>query len=165
MSDFEYEDEFMLLALKEAEIALKRGEVPIGCVFVDIKNKRILCQGSNLVNETKNPTKHAEFICIDQLNCDTLSSEIAVYVNCEPCIMCASALNNPQLNIKAIFYGCSNPRFGGCGTVLNVVKVENNKKDIFVSKGHRESEAIDLLKDFYKGENPNAPVDKRKVKK
>jgi len=28
--------------------------------------------------------------------------------------------------------------------------------------GFRQSEAVDLLKKFYKGENPNAPVEKRK---
>jgi len=28
--------------------------------------------------------------------------------------------------------------------------------------GFRQLEAVDILKEFYKGENPNAPVEKRK---
>lgn len=42
------------------------------------------------------------------------------YVTCEPCIMCAAALG--KLNIKKVYFGCSNERFGGTGSVLNVHK-------------------------------------------
>jgi tRNA-specific adenosine deaminase 2 len=41
-----------------------------------------------------------------------------LYVTVEPCIMCASALR--QLEVKRVFFGCANQRFGGCGSVLNV---------------------------------------------
>lgn len=90
----------------------------------------------------------------------TFYHDVVFYVNCEPCIMCASALE--QLKVKAIFYGCSNPRFGGCGTVLDVFERGAPGRRTFVSRGHRAKEAIELLKDFYKGENPNAPPEKRK---
>ena len=33
---------------------------------------------------------------------------------------------------------------------------------LVLSGGHRSDEAIEMLKTFYKGENPNAPLDKRK---
>ena len=58
--------------------------------------------------------------------------------------------------MKGIFFGCSNPRFGGCGSVLDVFTEGH------VSRGHRDEEAVALLKEFYKGENPNAPPEKRK---
>ncbi len=32
--------------------------------------------------------------------------------------MCASALR--QIGIGAVYYGCGNDRFGGCGSVINV---------------------------------------------
>lgn len=101
-----------------------------------------------------------------------------VYVNCEPCVMCAAALSNLG-SVRSVFYGCSNPRFGGCGTVLDVQALLNtangsndklggggcveavNRRIVF-SGGHRAEEAVSILKDFYKGENPNAPEDKRK---
>ena len=41
-----------------------------------------------------------------------------LYVTVEPCVMCASALR--QHGIRAVYYGCSNERFGGTGGVLNI---------------------------------------------
>ena len=98
-------------------------------------------------------------------------------MNVEPCIQCCSAL----LQIgppRAVYYGCANDRFGGCHSVLNVPKLldfhnpsdcsqdERKQTDlskwIFISGGHRSDESVELLKTFYKGENPNAPLDKRK---
>lgn len=40
------------------------------------------------------------------------------FVTCEPCIMCAAALRD--VGIKGVVFGCSNDRFGGCGSVLSV---------------------------------------------
>ena len=69
----------------------------------------------------KQSTRHAELVVIDRIiakgqlellkNCD-------LFVTCEPCIMCAAALR--ILGIKRVFYGCSNPRFGGNGSVESV---------------------------------------------
>ena len=41
-----------------------------------------------------------------------------MYVNVEPCIMCAAALM--KVGVAAIFYGCANDKFGGCGSVGNL---------------------------------------------
>ncbi len=92
---------------------------------------------------------HAELICYSLLTDDeiSLSSELSVYVNCEPCIMCASALN--RIGVNQIFYGCANPRFGGCGSVIDVFKLEGDRTKVLVSGGHRAEEAVALLKEFY----------------
>ena len=113
-------------------------------------------------------------------NCETESQfyrGVDVYVNVEPCIQCCAALLHlgPP---RAVFYGCANDRFGGCGSVINVPELlgfhnleecsQKSKpcidpdKCILISGGHRSEEAIELLKTFYKGENLNAPIDKRK---
>lgn len=64
---------------------------------------------------------HAEMVSIEKLwerdRCVDLSG-CKLYVTVEPCIMCASALK--QLHIDAVYYGCANDRFGGCGTVLSI---------------------------------------------
>ena len=41
-----------------------------------------------------------------------------LYVTCEPCIMCAGALS--LLGFAAVYFGCNNDRFGGCGSILSV---------------------------------------------
>lgn len=149
-------------ALTNARQALDNKEVPVGCVFV-YQNK-IIAKGANLVNDTKNATRHAELICIDQvldycrdrtLPFQDVFCEISVVVTVEPCIMCAAALH--ELNVKEILFGCRNDRFGG-QTVLNVFELIESKVNIV--GGVREHEAMELLKEFYKGQNPLAPVSK-----
>ena len=49
---------------------------------------------------------------------ESVLSETDLYVTVEPCIMCASALR--QYNVRAVYYGCGNDRFGGNGGVLNI---------------------------------------------
>ncbi|XP_055378180.1 tRNA-specific adenosine deaminase 2 [Condylostylus longicornis] len=158
-------ENFMENALFEACRAQSNGEVPVGCVFVYELN--IIARGGNLVNATKNATRHAEFVCIDQayafceknnLDYKDFFEKVSVIVTVEPCIMCAAALYN--LNVKEIIYGCKNDRFGGT-TVLDVSKIM--KANITTKGGVRADEAMELLKNFYKGGNPSAPSPKRKV--
>jgi tRNA-specific adenosine deaminase 2 len=73
--------------------------------------------------------------------------------------MCASALNIAKL--YDIYYGCSNEKFGGCGSILNISENFNVKKGIFKEK------CINILKEFYLLENPNnsvKPTSKKKKK-
>lgn len=151
-------------ALINGRQANKIGEVPVGCIFV--YRNEIIAYGANLVNKTKNATRHAEFICIDQvieyckrnqLKSEEVFAEITVVVTVEPCIMCAAALDN--LKIKEVIFGCANDRFGA-STVIDVYSLL--KSNIKVTGNVRADEAMDLLKEFYKGENPSAPVPKPK---
>lgn len=84
-----------------------------------------------------------------------------VWVNVEPCIQCAGALQ--ILGFARVFYGCANERFGGCGSVLDVCRTDKRFPPLEILGGIRAEEAIDLLKDFYRCENPNAPNPKPKI--
>lgn len=61
----DYIDDFMVEALKEAAIALKNGEVPVGCVLV--YNGAIVARGHNQTNILHNALEHAEFIAARML--------------------------------------------------------------------------------------------------
>ena len=61
-----YDEELMEEAFVEARAALGRGEVPVGCVFV--QGGDIIARAGNLVNATKDPTRHAEMVCYDQVH-------------------------------------------------------------------------------------------------
>ena len=66
-------------------------------------------------------TRHAEFLAINSIlknHPPSILRETSLYVTVEPCIMCASALR--QFQVKAVYYGCSNDRFGGTGGVLSI---------------------------------------------
>lgn len=158
----------MIEALAEAKKSLHEfGEVPVGCVF--IYNNEIIARGHNLVNKTANPTRHAEFICIDEtleyckrnhVEAGEVFKDLSVVVTVEPCIMCMSALYN--LNVKEIIYGCKNDRFGG-STVVDVAGLL--EPTTVLTSGVCEVEAMQLLKDFYQMENPAAPVPAKQKKK
>lgn len=159
---------WMDVALQKAEESLKAGEVPVGCLF--IYNNEIIATGNNTVNETCNATRHAEINCIDQVlkfckeKCveyERVFRNLDVIVTVEPCIMCMSALL--QLQVHSIVYGCANDRFGGCVSVLEVPKFYDQK--VVIQGNVKSEEAMRLLKDFYKGVNPNAPESKIKRRK
>ncbi|RZF44592.1 hypothetical protein LSTR_LSTR001350 [Laodelphax striatellus] len=157
-------EKWMRVALTRAKCALDSGEVPVGCLF--IYRDEIIAEGSNIVNETKNATRHAEINCIDEIvakyrDWRSVFKETHVVVTVEPCIMCASALHN--LEIAGITYGCANDRFGGCHSVLDASRFYPKPCPVF--SGVFGDEAMNLLKEFYKQTNPNAPENKVKVKK
>lgn len=167
-----FSEKWMKLAFDSATEAILVGEVPVGCVFV--LNGDAIARGRNDVNATKNATRHAEFVAIDNLiewckvnnrNFKETIKLCTLYVTVEPCIMCAAALRG--LNVPVVVYGCSNERFGGFGSVLSIhtdTSVSHNREIERVSDCMKE-EAIRLLKDFYDQENLCAPVEKRKEKK
>eukprot|EP00760_Papus_ankaliazontas_P009245 PhM_4_TR13985/c0_g1_i1/m.81704/K15441/TAD2, ADAT2; tRNA-specific adenosine deaminase 2 len=152
-----YNDEFMKAAFAEADKALKCGEVAVGCVFVR-NNNTIVARGHNLTNARRDATQHAELVAVEgMVPPPTDLSDCVLYVTVEPCIMCAAALR--LWSVGHVFYGCPNDRFGGNGSVLDV------NSGVYRSEGgHRASEAIDLLKVFYSGENEAAPEERRKRK-
>lgn len=97
-------------------------------------------------------------------------SNCILYVTCEPCIMCASALS--ILGIKEVFYGCANEKFGGCGSILSL-HLSNSEplnsggipqgKGFKCTGGIKASEAVSLFRGFYEQGNPNAPKPHRPV--
>ncbi|KAL0967448.1 hypothetical protein UPYG_G00252370 [Umbra pygmaea] len=160
-------EKWMVCAFDMAKEALKNGEVPVGCLMV--YNNEILGKGRNEVNETKNATRHAEMVALDQvldwcrhrdLDPRTVCEQTVLYVTVEPCIMCAAALR--LINVPLVVYGCNNDRFGGCGSVLDIPSAElpQTGSSFKCISGFRAEEAVEMLKTFYKQENPNAPKPK-----
>lgn len=60
------DERFMQFAIEEAEVALHAGETPVGCVVVD-RSEQVIARGHNLTNASRNGTRHAEFVAIDQI--------------------------------------------------------------------------------------------------
>lgn len=134
---------FLKEAIVEAKKALVANEVPVGCVFV--RNNRIIGRSHNLTNKLNDPLAHAELVIIRSVNCFNCD----VFITCEPCVMCFGILK--RLKCK-IYFGCFNPIFG-----CSLVETNDN---IFLEN----QECSDILKQFYKNENHNAPIEKRKKK-
>ncbi len=102
---------FMKKALLEAEIALNKGEVPIGAVVVC--NDQIIAKGHNQVESLNDPTAHAEMLAFTAatnfLGAKYLP-DCTLYVTVEPCQMCAGAAFWTQ--IGRIVYGAEDEKRG-----------------------------------------------------
>ena len=105
------DQQYMLEALKEAQLALKEDEIPIGAVIVS--HGRIIAKGHNMTERLKDPTAHAEMIALTAAT-EAVGGkylpDCSIYVTVEPCPMCAAALNWAQ--IGRIVYGASDPKRG-----------------------------------------------------
>ncbi|KAK9473400.1 cytidine deaminase-like protein [Dipodascopsis tothii] len=153
--------EFMAVALEMANLAFDAGEVPVGCAYV--RDGKVIARGMNDTNRSLCGHRHAEFLGIEQILRDhppAVFLETDLYVTVEPCVMCASALR--QLQIRAVYFGCGNDRFGGCGSVLRVNADAGLERPYPVYPGFYREEAIMLLRRFYMQENDKAPTPKAK---
>jgi tRNA(adenine34) deaminase len=103
----------MDLALKEAEAAARRGEVPVGAVLVDSRSGEVLARTGNRVEELGDPTAHAEMLAIragaQALGLKRLT-DADLYVTLEPCAMCAAAISFARL--RRLYFGAADPKGG-----------------------------------------------------
>ncbi|KAN0071958.1 Cytidine deaminase-like protein [Elaphomyces granulatus] len=155
-------ERFMKMALLLGEKALEVGETPVGCIFV--YESKVIGSGMNDTNKSMNGTRHAEFLAIEEVLKSYPSSifrQTDLYVTVEPCIMCASALR--QYQVRRVYFGCSNERFGGVGSVLSLHSDPGIDPPYLVYGGLFHEEAIMLLRRFYIQENDRAPNPRSKT--
>lgn len=135
-------------ALKLAKIAYKNGDVPIGAV-VEL-NGEIIGRGFNKKEISKDASMHAEILALKEaskkLNTYHLEN-CNLYVNLEPCPMCAGAIINFRIN--KVFIGSANPRYGCCGSKINLLNLGFNHTTK-VSFGILEEESSKLISSFFK---------------
>lgn len=138
-------------ALKEAERALEKGEVPIGAVVV--MDDKIIGKGHNLSETLQDATAHAEMIAITAACGNQTSWRLdgaTLYVTVEPCPMCSGATLLSR--IGKIVYGADDPRFGACGSVqdTNVIAKNPFGPAVEVVRNICYNESQGLLKAFFK---------------
>jgi len=138
----------MVLALKEAEIAESREEIPIGAVVV-LDNK-VIGRGSNSNKTLQDPTAHAEMIAITAA-CNQVQSryldKATLYVTVEPCCMCAGAIVLARL--PRLVLGAKDPKAGACGSLFNIVQDPRLNHRVEVVSGVREFECAALIAAFF----------------
>jgi tRNA(adenine34) deaminase len=142
-------------ALKQAEIALKLKEVPVGVVIV--KDEKIIAMAYNLKETLKDCTAHAEIIAIRKASevlqnwrlngCD-------MYVTLEPCPMCAGAI--AQARVKNLYIGTFDQDTGACGSVINIVQNEYLKYGVNVCWTYDER-CSKILTEFFRKRRINLP--------
>jgi tRNA(adenine34) deaminase len=113
-------NDYMRMALAQAEAAAAADEAPVGAVIV--RAGQVLASARNERESLRDPTAHAEMIAITQaaaaLNSWRLE-ECTLYVTLEPCPMCAGAI--VQARIPRVVYGAPDPKAGAVRSLFRLV--------------------------------------------
>ena len=142
-------EKFMKEALKEAQKAYEKLEVPVGCVIV--KDGKIIARAYNIKETKFDTTKHAEIIAIQKASKKLKSWRLIdceMYVTLEPCPMCAGAIINSR--IKKLYYGAKDEKTGAVGSVLNLLEDYKFNHIVETESGLLEEECSNILKQFFK---------------
>ncbi len=145
---------FMDMALAEAEAAGRRGEVPVGAVIVERAGGRIVARAGNRVEETGDPTAHAEMLAIraaiagltDNPHGRALAGH-DLYVTLEPCAMCAQAVSLAR--IRRLYYAADDPKGGGVENGPRVFHHATCHHRPEIYGGIAQEQAKQLLRDFF----------------
>jgi tRNA(adenine34) deaminase len=140
-------EKWMIYALKEAEKAYGKNEIPVGCIIV-FKNK-IIAKAHNQVETLTDPTAHSEILAITSA-AENLQSKVlsgcTMYVTLEPCAMCAGAI--VLAKIPSLYFGAYDNRSGCCGSVLNITSNKNLNHKVTAYGGILDDECGEILKSF-----------------
>ena len=142
-------EKFMLEALKEAEKARKKDEVPVGAVIV--KGGKVIARGHNLNITNCDPTAHAEIVALRKASKKLGNhrlNDCEMYVTIEPCPMCAGALVYARL--KRLIFAVKDPKSGACGSVVNVVNNRKLNHRLEVVQGICSEMAKKVIQEFFK---------------
>lgn len=142
------DEKWMRIALEQAELAAKDGEVPVGAVVV--MQGELISVGRNRRELGKNALYHAEIEAIDSA-CKALGGwrlwQCELFVTLEPCPMCAGAIINSR--IKRVVFGAFDKKSGACASVVNLFEQPFNHKPELVG-GMLEGECAGKLTEFFK---------------
>ena len=142
------DERWMREALRAAEEARSRDEVPVGCVIVHAD--RIVGRAHNQREMLRDPTAHAEMIAITQA-AEALGSwrlgGCTLYVTLEPCAMCAGAMVLGR--IDRLVYGAADPKAGAVASVFRLLDEERLNHRVQVTDGVLAEECGALLSEFF----------------
>jgi len=142
------DEDFMRMALAEAEKAAAEGETPIGAVLVI--GDQVIAAAHNMRETWQDPTAHAESLVLRDASARLgrwRLPDATVFVTMEPCLMCAGAL--VLARVGRLVYGCRDPRAGALGSVYDVVRDGRLNHVYRITPGVLESECRSVLQGFF----------------
>lgn len=145
----EEKDIYMKEALKEAEKAYKKLEIPVGAIIV--KDGVIIARGHNQKENKKDTTKHAEIIAIQKASKKLKGwrlTDCEMYVTLEPCSMCAGAIINSR--IKKVYIGANDEKTGAVGSVFNLFTDYKFNHTVEFEKEILKDDCEKIIKKFFK---------------
>lgn len=143
------DEEFMRLALVEAEQARAEGEVPIGAIVVidgEVKGR-----GHNAVIQNSDPTAHAEIMALRDAAKAVSNYRLinaTIYSTIEPCAMCAGAIIHAR--IARLVYGAPDEKAGAVDSHFAICSTDFLNHRVMVEKGMLEADCRQVIQSFFR---------------
>ncbi len=141
-------EQWMKLALEEAQRADQEGEVPVGCVAV-LRNE-LVARHHNRSLQLHDPTAHAEILVLRQAG-QQLSNyrlkDIEIYVTLEPCAMCAGALI--WARVKQLIFGARDEKAGAVFSKASLLSQGRFNHSVQVVEGVLARPSREILQGFF----------------
>ena len=150
MTQAELDQQYMRMAIEQAQLAAQSGEVPVGAILV--KDGQVISKAFNKPIANHDPSAHAEMLALRDAALAEENYRIpgsTLYVTLEPCAMCSGAMLHAR--IDRVVYGASDPKTGAAGSVLDIFASKQINHQTSVEGGIMSEECGQLLRDFFKG--------------
>ncbi len=139
----------MGLALAEARIAPRHGDVPIGAVVVS-ESGSVVARAHNERELSGDPTAHAELLALRRAAAALKSSRLdgcTLVVTLEPCTMCAGAL--VLARVARLVFGAYDPKAGAVASLWDVVRDPRLNHRVEVVGGVEADACAVVLQEFF----------------
>ena len=146
----ELDQQYMRMAIEQAQLAAQSGEVPVGAVLV--RDGQVIAKAFNKPIATHDPSAHAEMLALREAALSEENYRIpgtTLYVTLEPCAMCSGAIFHAR--IDRVVYGAPDPKTGAAGGALDLFSEKKINHQTSIEGGVMSEECGQLLRDFFKG--------------
>ena len=143
------DEQWMALAIKQAQKAESLGEVPVGAVLVE--DDIMVAKAHNQPISTHDSTAHAEIQLLrlaGRVMQNYRLPDTTLYVTLEPCAMCLGAMIHAR--VARVVFGAFDPKTGVCGSCVDLTTAECFKHSIKVIGGILEGDCKQLLQQFFR---------------
>jgi tRNA(adenine34) deaminase len=141
--------QFMRIALEEAGMAGKEGEVPIGAVLV--LGGEVIGRGRNRPITLADPSAHAEILALREGAARVKNYRLpgsTLYVTLEPCVMCTGAIL--QARVGRLVFGAEDPKGGAVSSLFSLLKDPRLNHRVEVVSGVLRDECRELLQRYFR---------------
>ncbi|MDQ7001712.1 MAG: tRNA adenosine(34) deaminase TadA [Ghiorsea sp.] len=141
--------DYMLLAIKQAELAANIDEVPVGAMLITEDGQTFSAHNAPITKH--DASAHAEIEVI-RLATKALSNyrllNSTLYVTLEPCLMCSGAIIHAR--IGTVVYGASDEKTGAVSSLYQVLSDKRLNHQPTIVSGILKEECASQLRTFFK---------------
>jgi tRNA(adenine34) deaminase len=158
-------EKYMIKALRQATLAEKKNEVPVGAVLIS-ETGEVVSSAYNRVIGLSDPTAHAEILALRKAAKKVMNYRLlntTLYVTVEPCVMCMGAIIHAR--VKCVVFGAKDPKWGACGSLYHLADDRRFNHHPEIIGGFCEDACKTLVQNFFRGKRnrPGSGFDQHRI--